>query len=101
MPPTVYFLGVVMDDKEFKAMLRETANVVRRSFASDWEVLKSEAVHFQIDTLIGVDPLDDAAISAIKDGLDLEQDHYIRHRVQIHLDLLLKFQEAGVLDKVT
>ena len=98
MPPTIQFLGVAVDNEQFKAMLRETAEVVRRSFASDWEVLKSEAVHFQVDTLIDVDPLDHLAISAIKDGLDLEQDHYIRHRVQIPLDLLLKFKEAGVLD---
>ena len=87
-----------MDDKEFKAMLRETADVVRRSFALDWEVLKSEAVHYEFDRLIGVDPLDDGAISAIRDDLDPDQDKHIRYRLQIHLDLLLKFKRAGVLD---
>ena len=97
MPPTVYFLGVVMDEKKFKAMLAETAAVVKQSFESDWEVLKSEAIHYQIDKLIGVDPLDDSAILAIKEVLDPDQDKHIRYRLQIHLDLLLKFKRAGVL----
>ena len=97
MPPTVYFLGVVMDEKKFKAMLAETAAVVKQSFESDWEVLKSEAIHYQIDKLIGVDPLDDSAILAIKEDLDPDQDKHIRYRLQIHLDLLLKFKRAGVL----
>ena len=79
-------------------MLRETADVVRRSFASDWEVLKSEAVHYEFDRLIGVDPLDDSAISALRNDLDPDLDQHIRYRLQIHLDLLLKFKRAGVLD---
>ena len=86
-----------MDNHEFEAMMRETAEVVKRSFESDWEVLKSEAVHYQIDRLIDVDPLDDSAISALREDLDPDQDRHIRYRLQIHLDLLLKFKSAGVL----
>jgi hypothetical protein len=86
-----------MNNDEFEAMMRETAAVVRRSFESDWEVLKSEAVHYQIDRLIGVDPLDDSAISALKEDLDPDRDKHIRYRLQIHLDLLLSFKRAGVL----
>ena len=85
-----------MDDKKFKAMMEETAAVVKRSFESDWEVLKSEAIHYQIDKLIGVDPLDDSAILALKEDLDPDQDRHIRYRLQIHLDLLLKFKNSGL-----
>jgi len=86
-----------MDEKIFKAMLEETALVVKRSFESDWEVIKSEAIRYQIDQLIGVDALDDKEISAIRDDLDPHNDKHIRYRLQIHLDLLLKFKSAGVL----
>ena len=86
-----------MDNHEFETMMAETAEVVKRSFESDWEVLKSEAVHYQIDRLIDVDPLDDSAISALREDLDPDQDKHIRYRLQIHLDLLLKFKRAGVL----
>ena len=86
-----------MDNHEFETMMAETAEVVKRSFESDWEVLKSEAVHYQIDRLIDVDPLDDSAISALREDLDPDQDRHIRYRLQIHLDLLLKFKSAGVL----
>ena len=93
--PVVLFGVVMPTDDEFEAMLSETAEVVKRSFASDWEVIKSEAVHFQIDSLIGINSTEIETISDFRESLDPFEDRHVRYRLQIHLDLLLKFKEAG------
>ena len=93
--PVVLFGVLMPTDDEFEAMLRETAEVVRRSFASDWEVIKSEAVHFQIDKLIGINQQNQTRLKTLGILLDPVEDRHVRYRLQIHLDLLLKFKEAG------
>ena len=96
MPPTVHFLGVVMDDKKFKEMLEETSIVVRKSFEEDWEIIKSEASIYQIDIPSTLDPFD---VSSIKVFMELlsPQDSYMRYKLKIHVDLVSLFKKTQIL----